>query len=61
VLPPYSYELVKILAEGSYGKVLLARKVIDAGHLPLQVAFKVFMMSITDQETSDARDAEEDQ
>jgi hypothetical protein len=39
---------VKILAEGSYGKVLLARNLTE--HSPLLVAFKVFLMQVNEDD-----------
>jgi serine/threonine protein kinase len=48
------YELVRILAEGSYGKVLLARDTSNQQDL----AFKVFTMEVNDGE--DGVDDEDD-
>jgi serine/threonine protein kinase len=48
------YELVRILAEGSYGKVLLARDTSNQQDL----AFKVFTMEVNDGE--DRVDDEDD-
>ena len=48
---PLDYELVKVLAEGSYGKVILARKISTVpNHMPLLIAFKVFTMQVSEEE-----------
>ena len=42
---------MKILAEGSYGKVILARNLqSDSAHQPLLVAFKVFLMQVSEED-----------
>jgi serine/threonine protein kinase len=55
-LQPLRYELVKILAEGSYGKVILARDTLSQEHL----AFKVFTMEVHEGEEGEGEDDEDD-
>ena len=55
-LQPLRYELVKILAEGSYGKVILARDTLSQE----QLAFKVFTMEVHEGEEGEGEDDEDD-
>ena len=54
VVPQQKYELVRILAEGSYGKVLLARDV-ERGS---EIAIKVFPMEVQEGEEIDDDEGE---
>ena len=54
VAPQQKYELLRILAEGSYGKVLLARDV-ERGS---EIAIKVFTMEVQEGEEIDDDEGE---